>query len=236
DDGGHFREERFARWLGQKGIPWPRLESGRLCLSKEVFRDIAVSYPALQPLRQLRQALSILRLADLPVGSDGRNRCLMSPFGTITGRCTPSTRDFIFARPAWMRSVVRPEEGRALGYLDWSSQEYGVGAVLSGDQAMIADYKAGDPYLGFAKRIGMVPPGATKRTHRAERDLVKAVILGTQYGMGEQTLAGRIGKPVAYARDLLHAHRSTFRRFWEWVDAAVNLALFRGRLWTRYGW
>jgi hypothetical protein len=54
--------------------------------------------------------------------------------------------------------------------------------------------------------------------------------------MGERTLAVRINRPVVYARDLLRAHRSTYRRFWEWSDAAVNLALFRGRLWTRFGW
>ncbi len=235
-DGIHFRAERFIRWLTRNGIPWPRLPSGELELSEEIFRDMAVCYPVLQPLHQLRQALALLHLTDLPIGSDGRNRCLMSPFGTITGRCAPSTSRFIFARPAWMRSLIRPEEGRGLAYLDWSSQEYAIGAVLSGDPAMIADYDAGDPYLGFGTRIGMVPAGATKQTHRAERDVIKTVILGTQYGMGEQTLAVRINKPVAYARDLLRAHRTTYRRFWEWSDAAVNLALFRGRLWTRFGW
>lgn len=235
-EGTHFRAERFARWLRRNGIPWPQRKTGELEINDEVFRDMAESYPVLQPLRQLRQALDMLHLADLPVGSDGRNRCLMSPFGTITGRCAPSTSRFIFARPAWMRSLIRPEEGRALAYLDWSSQEYGIGAVLSDDPAMMADYEAGDPYLGFARRIGLVPADATKQTHRAERDIVKAVILGTQYGMGEQSLAVRIGKPVVYARDLLRAHRATYRRFWEWSDAAVNLALFRGRLWTRFGW
>ena len=235
-EGIHFRENRFARWLARKGIPWPRRKTGELDINDDTFKDMAESYPVLQPLRQLRQALDMLRLADLPIGRDGRNRCLMSPFGTITGRCAPSTSKFIFSRPAWMRSLIRPMEGRALAYVDWSSQEYGIGAVLSGDPAMTADYEAGDPYLGFAKRIGTVPPDATKRTHRTERDIIKAVILGTQYGMGEQALAVRINKPVVYARDLLRAHRSTYRKFWEWSDAAVNLALFRGRLWTRYGW
>jgi hypothetical protein len=235
-EGIHFRAGRFARWLTRNQVPWPRLPSGELCLDDETFRDMALSFPVLQPLRQLRQALSMLHLADLPVGSDRRNRCLMSPFGTITGRCAPSTSKFILARPAWMRSLIRPEEGRALACIDWSSQEYGIGAVLSGDPAMIADYEAGDPYLGFAKRIGMVPADATKQTHRAARDLIKVVILGTQYGMGEKTLAVRINKPFAYARDLLRAHRATYRKFWEWSDAAVNLALFRGRLWTRFGW
>jgi hypothetical protein len=235
-DGIHFREERFARWLRRNGIPWPRRKTGELEVNDEVFRDMAESYPVLQPLRQLRQALDVLYLADLPFGADDRNRCLMSPFGTITGRCAPSTSKFVFARPAWMRSLIRPEEGRALAYIDWSSQEYGIGAVLSDDRAMIVDYEAGDPYLGFAKRIGMVPAGAMKHTHRAERDIIKSVILGTQYGMGEKSLAVLINKPIVYARDLLNAHRATYRKFWEWSDAAVNVALFHGRLWTRFGW
>src|SRR5262249_1941083 len=64
---------------------------------------------------------------------------------------------------------------------------------------------------------------------------IKAVILGTQYGMGEKTLAMRINRPAAYASELLRVHRATYRKFWEWSDAAVNLALFRGRLWTRFG-
>jgi DNA polymerase I-like protein with 3'-5' exonuclease and polymerase domains len=235
-EGIHFREQRFASWLTRSGIPWPRLKTGELEINDDAFKDMAISYPVLQPLYQLRHTLNTLRLADLPVGRDGRNRCLLSPFGTITGRCAPSTSRFIFCRAAWMRSLIRPEEGRALAYIDWSSQEFGIGAVLSGDKAMIADYEAGDPYLAFAKRISLVPPEATKQTHRQERGITKAVILGTQYGMGEQSLALRINKPVAYARDLLRTYRATYRAYFDWADAAVNLALFGGRLWTRFGW
>jgi hypothetical protein len=235
-EGTHFRVERFAHFLHRNGIPWPRLSDNGLDLKDSVIEDMAISYPVLQPLRQLRQMMNVMHLADLPVGSDGHNRCVMSPFGTITGRCAPSTTGFIFGRPAWMRSLIRPEPGRALACIDWSSHEYGIGAVLSGDDAMIADYRLGDPYLAFAIRIGLVPPGATKRSHAAEREIVKAVILGTQYGMGAKTLAMRINKPVAYARELLRAHRMNYRKFWAWSDAAVNVALFRGRLWTRFGW
>jgi DNA polymerase I-like protein with 3'-5' exonuclease and polymerase domains len=82
----------------------------------------------------------------------------------------------------------------------------------------------------------MVPAWATKQTHRAERDLVKVLVLAIGYGMGEQSLALRIGKPAAYARELLRAYRQAYRRFGEWCEAAVSTALFRGKLWTRYGW
>src|SRR5262249_44117944 len=84
--------------------------------------------------------------------------------------------------------------------------------------------------------IGMVPDDATKKTHRKERDIIKTVILGTQYGMGEEALAFRIGQPLAYARELLRSHRTIYPKFWTWADAAVNTALFRGRLWTRFDW
>jgi hypothetical protein len=235
-EGTHFRAERFARWLHRHDIAWPRTQTGALSTDTRVFETMSKTFPILTPLRQLRQILAVLRFADLPVGRDGRNRCIMSPFGTITGRCAPSTSRFIFARPVWARSLIKPPSGRALAYVDWASQEYAVGAVLSGDSDMVADYVAGDPYLAFAKRIGTVPENATKQSHRAERDVIKSVILGTQYGMGEKSLATRIGKSSTHARELLDAHRNTYRRFWAWSDAAVNYALFRGHLWTRYGW
>jgi hypothetical protein len=77
-DGRTFKADRFAAWLGRKSIPWPLLESGRLDLSDDTFRQMAKSYPAVSPLRELRSALSELRLNDLAVGRDGRNRTILS--------------------------------------------------------------------------------------------------------------------------------------------------------------
>jgi DNA polymerase I len=41
---------------------------------------------------------------------------------------------------------------------------------------------------------------------------------------------------VIVARDLLRAHRETFRAFWAWSDAAVDLAMSQGALHTVFGW
>jgi hypothetical protein len=60
---------------------------------------------------------------------------------------------------------------------------------LSGDPFLIDAVASGDPYLSFATRAGLAPEGATKSSHRAERDLCKACVLGTNYGMGARTLA-----------------------------------------------
>jgi len=59
-DGQAFRTERFADFLNRENIPWPRLPSGALDLKDETFKAMAVSYPVLNDLRELRQSLSQL--------------------------------------------------------------------------------------------------------------------------------------------------------------------------------
>ena len=143
---------------------------------------------------------------------------------------------FVFGPSTWLRGLIRPEPGRAVAYVDWSQQEFGIAASLSGDAAMMAAYTSGDPYLAFGKQAGRIPPDGTKETHGAERDLFKACVLGVQYGMGEATLAGRIGRPSAYARELLRLHRATYPRFWAWSDGAESHAMLWNRLHTVFGW
>ena len=120
--------------------------------------------------------------------------------------------------------------------MDWAQQEFGIAAALSGDPAMQAAYLSGDPYLTFAKQAGAVPADATKQTHGPTRELFKACVLGVQYGMEANSLAGRIGQPPIVARDLLRAHRETYRPFWRWSDAAVDDAMLTGSLHTVFGW
>src|SRR5215831_6057187 len=68
-----FSTERFEAYLIRHGIPWPRLASGQLDLSDQTFREMTRAYPAeIGPLRELRYALSQLRLHELAVGHDGR--------------------------------------------------------------------------------------------------------------------------------------------------------------------
>ena len=89
-DGRTFKADRWADYLARNSIPWPRLNSGRLDLSDDAFRQMAKAYPAVAPMRELRSALSDLRLNDLAVGQDGRNRTILSAFRSRTGRNQPS--------------------------------------------------------------------------------------------------------------------------------------------------
>ena len=235
-DGRTFKADRFAAFLARAGIPWPRLESGRLDLSDDAFREMARGYPIIAPLRELRGALSEMRLSDLAVGRDGRNRTMLSAFRARTGRNQPSNTKFIFGPSVWLRGLIQPPLGCGIAYIDWQQQEFGIAAALSRDPLMMEAYRSGDPYLAFAKQAGAAPADATKATHKAVRDQFKSTVLAVQYGMGADSLAQRIGQPPIRARELLRLHRETYRVFWRWSDAAVDHAMLTGSLHTVFGW
>jgi hypothetical protein len=187
-------------------------------------------------MRELRSALSEMRLADLAVGRDGHNRTLLSAFRARTGRYQPSNTRYIFGPSVWLRGLVQPPAGHGLAYVDVCQEELGIAAKLSGDGEMLAAYLSGDPYLEFAKQAGAVPSDATKQSHRAARELFKQCALAVLYGMEAEGLARRIGQPTIVARDLLRAHHETYRQFWRWSDAAVDYAVLTGSLSTVFGW
>lgn len=235
-DGRTFKADRFAAWLAKYGIPWPRHESGQLALDDDTFRQMARSYPLVSPLRELRHALAGMRLNDIPVGRDGRNRTLLSPFRSRTGRNQPSNSRFLFGTAVWLRGLIKPDEGMALAYLDFSSQEIAIAAALSGDAALWRAYASGDPYMQFAIDAGLAPPGATKASHGDVRARCKAIVLGTLYGMSEYGLATASGMMIVEARQLLIRHRETYRQFWSWAELNVDRALLGGVLTTPFGW
>jgi hypothetical protein len=231
-----FKADRFAEWLAQNGIPWPRLDSGRLDLSDNTFRQMARAYPSVAPLRELRSALSQMRLSNLQVGNDGRNRTMLSAFQARTGRNQPSNTRFIFGPSVWLRGLIQPPAGYGIAYIDWQQQEFGIAAALSNDPLMKDAYHSGDPYLAFAKQAGAAPPSATKTTHKAIRDQFKQCVLAVQYGMGAEALAQRIGQPPIRARELLDLHWDTYRTFWAWSDRVETHAMLEGSLQTAFGW
>jgi DNA polymerase I len=235
-EGRTFKTERFEAFLVRQRIPWPRLPTGALDLSDDSFREMARAYPRIAPLRELRSSLSAMRLADLAVGTDGRNRTILSAFRARTGRNQPSNSKFIFGPSTWLRGLVKPPAGFGVSYIDFASQEIGIAAALSGDERMLEAYKSGDTYMGFAKQTGLAPPEATKTTHSSIRDLCKALALGIIYGMGADALATRIGQSPAHARELLELHRRTYPVFWRWSQGAVDTAMLTGKITTVFGW
>lgn len=235
-DGRTFKQERFAAWLIQQSIPWPRLESGALDLADGTFRQMAKSHSAVSPLRELRSSLSDLRLNDLAVGRDGRNRTMLSAFRSRTGRNQPSNSKFIFGPSVWLRGLIKPPPGQGIAYIDWRQQEFAIASALSNDAAMQTAYRSGDPYLTFGKQAGLIPADGSKASYKFERELCKQCVLAVQYGMEAESLSARIGQATIVARDLLRAHRETYSTFWKWSDAVLDTAMSTNVLHTAFGW
>lgn len=237
-----FNMERFLAYLEREGITgWPRLESGKLDMEQETFKDMCKVYPQLEELRQLRHARNKMRTVELAVGADGRNRTVLWPFKAKTSRTQPEASKWIFSPAVWLRSLIKPEPGMAVAYIDYSSMEFVIAAVLSDGHCgpgntMLDMYLSGDPYLAFAKRVGAVPSWATKTSHADVRDKYKVMLLATQYGMAAETLAGRLGVSTFEAHEMLNQHRELFAQYWVWSDDWVQHALQSSTMRTAFGW
>ena len=231
-----FKEALFETYLAHKQIPWPRLDSGRLALDRDTFSNMSKRYPAVQPLHELRKTLDDLKLNKLAVGQDRRNRTILSPFAAKTGRNQPSPTKFVFGPSKWVRGLIKPAEGMALAYCDWSSQEIAIAAALSGDELLWIAYESGDPYIAFAIQASLAPPGATKETHKDIRNRCKSVVLGTNYGMSAYGVAQAAKIHELEAKALLQKHRETYRKFWVWAENNKDRGLLGLKLETCFGW
>jgi hypothetical protein len=234
--GETFKEDKFAAWVQKQGFTWPRQENGKLCLKERTFSDMAKQHSIVRPLHELRKTVSGLRIADLPIGADGRNRYSVMPYVAKTGRNQPKGREFIFAGAKWPRFLIKPEPGRSLAYIDWCAQEFGIAAYVSGDKNMIASYCEPDPHIAFAKFAGAVPEWATKESHPAERKAYKVANLGILMGMGVTGLAARLGGDGYLAAKIIGDHRRAYPTYRQWSEDNVNHYLLKNTLVGRMGW
>jgi hypothetical protein len=234
---GEWSYERFERWLAHAGTgAWPRLESGRLDIDSDAFR-IMYNTPGIEALHALRDSLGFIVKARLPIGRDGRNRPSLFPFGTATGRNAHSKSPY--NAHAGMRSFMVFPPGTIGFYLDWRSQEVGVAAAWSGDQTLIDDYLGGDVYHALALLCGLtdeLDPIRWKKLNRAQRDRMKPLQLGINYGMGVPSLARGLDRHPAIASDIIERHKRRYPPFWQWRTDTVQAAMLERRIESIGGW
>jgi DNA polymerase-1 len=238
-DGQNINQELFEEFLNKHRIAWPRTEKkNQLCTDKDTFKDMArgAHHTLLNPLRETLSTLGQMKLNDLRVGSDGRNRCSLKPFWAKTGRNQPSSSQYIFGAATWYRGLIKPGPGRAIIYADWKCQEIGIEAACSKDPAMLEDLQAADFYIGFGIRSRWLPSDATTTSHEIERGSLKTVALGVGYGMQKKSLAERLAITSPEAKALLDLHRITYPRFWQWNDNVVHYGTLYRKIWTVFGW
>jgi DNA polymerase I len=248
-------------WLDNPEHPWPMTKGGKKRDNRQPKRDVkrtipsmALVYPELKKLSTVLEIRSCTKLGlRFPVGSDNRHRVNFWAYGSVTGRCTPSSAHFMLAggSPAF-RHLAKPAEGEILIEADWSAQEIWIAAYLSGDRAMQRMLRGADPYISFGETAGVVPPGSMqqfidehgyekgvklcKKKYEAERARLKAITLGVLYGKTVYTVASECGITTREAALLLQTHKRNFPKFWQWISWMVNEALATHRITTKLGW
>jgi len=236
DGAAHWRKERFAAYVQRNRMSWPRHESGKLDETDQTFREMAGRYPQIEPLRELRYSLAKLRLNDLAVGNDGRNRTSLWAYGTKTARNAPGSSKFIFGPAKWLRFLITPPAGLVLVHRDYKQQEPRIAAIVSGDTALLQACESGDVYLGIAEQLGFLRSSMNDAERKAVRALFKTVVLGIQYGLGAWSLAVRAGISLSEACEILARLRARFRVFEDYARSVVDHAGLNLEIGTPFGW
>jgi DNA polymerase-1 len=229
---GEWSYERFERYLVRVGVKqWPRLD-----ISGDAFR-MMYHVPGMEALHALRESLNVVVKATLPIGRDGRNRPNLFPFCTATGRNAHSKS--LYNNHACMRSFMTFPPDKIGVYLDWRTQEVGIAAALSGDQALIDAYCVGDVYHALAVVCGFTDdpdPVHWKKSNQDMRNRMKRLQLAINYGMGVPSLAKGLDRHPLIASSIIEMHRRAYPRYWEWREDMVNTAMIRREIRSVFGW
>jgi DNA polymerase-1 len=248
-EGTTFDQKKFEAFLVKNGLAerWRRTATGLYKSDDSYFEEMGEAYPLIEELRQLKKTVLQLQRDRFQAGADGRARCPLWSFSSITGRNQPSAgkeqkdgirseSPYVFGLPKALRFLIRPTRGMALAYIDWEQQEFMIAALMSGDKEMIRAYRSGNPYLALAKKLGAVPESATKETHRLEHEKFKAVVLGVNYGRNKHGLSKVLGLPINECSKLLQGYWTAFSTYARWRKTVRVLMLGYGRLWVWDGW
>lgn len=163
------------------------------------------------------------------VGSDHMCRPYLGQYVAQSSRFQPASTGYLFLKPAFLRSLCHPPRDYLMGSIDYSSQEFLLAALLSGDKKMLEAYKEGDVYLYFAKQSKMVPMDATKESHKKERDLAKATVLGISYSMTKIGLSRKLTSDTGHfvsedeAQRYIDNFNTVFSTFYNWKQNQIEL-------------
>ena len=175
--------------------------------------------------------------AKLPIGPDGRNRPSLFPFCTATGRNAHSKS--LFNSHAGMRSLIVFPPDKIGVYLDWRTQEVGIAAARSGDEALMDAYSDGDVYHSLALVCGLTNDHDGKRwksENQMMRQRMKSLQLAINYGMSVPSLARGLNRHPLIASAIIDRHQRTYPRFWEWRNNMVQQAMLDRQIETVFGW
>jgi len=226
----------LTKYLIENDIPWLTTPKGNLDMRQDTFRDMQGIDPVFGDLYQLiKWKATVQQLLKIEQSPDGRLRPGFAPRMQATGR-TSTFKPSPFGWAKWCRTLLQADPGKILCYADYSQQEFLLQGALSGDENMLADYKKGDVYVAFARRSGLMPTDGTKESHPEARKIAKGLILGLAYGMGQESLATRLGCSSIESKKYVALHKKTYPRYWEFVQETQATASLTCSSVSQLGW
>jgi|TARA_R110001592_G_scaffold150994_1_gene377169 DNA polymerase-1 len=219
------------------GNKWPLLKSGDYTSKDDIVKRFEEHSPLIKEFRQLNKLNNLTRLGFFTPSEDGRLRCSLNGFGSITSRSQPSSSKNPLGAGKWARNFIKPGWGHELFYLDYKAQEPAIQGYLSGDPVLMEAYNTHDIYITTAQKLGMInDPNATKATHKVQRDVVKELFLANTYGMGERQVAIRLDCSRLKARHYLTKFKELYKGYFTARENWINGSAITGHLRSPLGW
>jgi DNA polymerase I len=226
------------------GMPKTRATKTGFSTDASALQDLQESNPhpfldallAHRDATKLRQIIEGLRSA---VASDGRVHTTFDQMGTSTGRLSsldPNVQN-IPIRTEIGREIracfIAGEGSEGLFTADYSQIEMRIMAHLSGDEALIQAFHAGEDLHRFvgAKIFEVEPENVTALM----RTKVKAMSYGLAYGLSAFGLAKQLRIPTSEAKELMTEYFRRFGKVRDYLNTVVAEAKVKGYTETIFG-
>lgn len=223
-------QELFERYVMDNNLRanWPKTEKGALKCDEATLQKYS-SYPEINALWTAKKRIKqIEQFKPDENGNPKINKFLtmengillqhpeFGTFGAATSRNAAKTSTFIMGMERKLRGeILGCLPGMVLLQPDFSAQEVWIGGALSGDKNMLkAAFE--DPYIAAGKEAGVIPSHGNKKSHSAERDIFKTIVLAGFYGMGHETLKIKLKKNDDEVRKLRNFIRKHYATFYIW--------------------
>ncbi|NPA31797.1 MAG: DNA polymerase I [Chloroflexi bacterium] len=230
--------------LGLRPPPGTRkTSSGRYTTAASVLEAMRDQHPVVGWILEHRELSKLLHTYVIALREQihpetGRIHTTYNQTGTVTGRIVsqnPNLQNIPVRTP--LGREVRRAFVAAAGYrwlsVDYSQIELRIVAHISGDENMIAAFRAGqDIHRATAAAIFGVPLDAVTPE---QRRLAKAVNFGLIYGMTPYGLAQAVGISQEEARAFVEAYFRRFPKVKEYMERTLRQAYQQGYVETLFG-
>ena len=233
-----LKQNKFDAWIERIGLAdvWPLTITGQYKTDEKTLDTYKDAHPDIRKFKLAQMFIGARKLKGFIVGPDGKARCSYRMYGLKTGRTNPSTAKHPFNAPKAMRNLIKAPKNKIMVNFDYRSQEVAIAAYLSQDPNMMAAVQKTDPYIHIAKLNKAVPDNATKKSHKAIRNLYKTTTLAALYGQGAVNMSKRMNLIIDYGQELFVKIKNTFPTYFAWAKTMFDKAIVNGYAETKFGW